>query len=44
MQDMAETAIRNAQGAQGTFSLMEELLVQSKKVEEEIKRFKISAF
>jgi methyl-accepting chemotaxis protein len=41
MEEMAETATKNAQSAKGTFSAMEGLLSQAKRVEEEIRRFKV---
>lgn len=41
MEEMAETATKNAQSAKGTFTAMENLLSQAKRVEEEIRRFKI---
>ncbi|MGC8735173.1 MAG: methyl-accepting chemotaxis protein [Dissulfurimicrobium sp.] len=41
MDEMAETATRNAQSAKGTLSAMEGLLAQARQVEEEIRRFKI---
>ena len=44
MNEMAETAIRNAQSAQSTFAVMEDMLSQAKKVEDEIKRFKVAPF
>ncbi|MGQ9745578.1 MAG: methyl-accepting chemotaxis protein, partial [Dissulfurimicrobium sp.] len=41
MEEMAETATKNAQSAKDTFLAMEDLLSQAKRVEEEIRRFKV---
>jgi len=43
LNEMAEVAIQNAQGAQNALSAMEDLMNQARRLEEEVKQFKISA-
>ncbi len=43
LNEMAEVAIQNAQGAQNALSSMEDLMNQAQRLEDEVKQFKISA-
>ena len=43
LNEMAEVAIQNAQGAQNALSSMEDLIKQAQRLEEEVKQFKISS-
>ncbi len=43
MNEMAEVAVQNAQGAQGALAAMEDLMAKAHELEQEIKRFKVSA-
>ena len=43
LNEMAEVAIQNAQGAQNALSSMEDLMKKAQRLEEEVKQFKISS-